>query len=140
MIIELNTKEELDIIDITEQVKQFVKQSKIENGIINIQTLHTTTALVLNENEPRLLQDFKNHLNKIAPKNDKYLHNDLDQRKMVCENECINGHSHCRAIHLPSNICLNILKSQLQLGQWQSILFIELDHARPRKIQLNIIS
>jgi thiamine phosphate synthase YjbQ (UPF0047 family) len=94
----------------------------------------------VNVNEPELLKDFKNHLEKISPETEKYCHDNFEIRTVnMCEDECQNGHSHCKALHLPVNVCLNIVDKKIQLGQWQSILFIELDHSRKRQIQLQII-
>jgi len=49
-----------------------------------------------------------------------------------------NGHSHCKAVHLPTSVTLNLIEGQMQLGTWQRIMFIELDRARDRKIQVQI--
>ena len=57
----------------------------------------------------------------------------------MCDGECDNGHSHNKALHLPTSVMLNIIKGKLQLGTWQRIFAIELDQARPRKIALQII-
>jgi len=136
----LQTKDQLDIIDITNQIKEFVEQSNIENGIVNIQTLHTTATVIINENEPLLLKDFKDHLQKIAPNNAKYNHDNFEIRTVnMCEDECANGHAHCKALHLTPSVCLNIKEKKLQLGTWQRIMFIELDQARPRKVQVQIL-
>ena len=138
--LEFQTKGEFDFIDFTEQVKSFVEESQIKNGLINIQTLHTTAALVLNENEPLLLEDFKAHLEKISPKDLNYNHNDFSRRTVnVCEEKCANGHSHCQALHLPSSLTLNVIVGKLQLGQWQRIFLVELDKSKPRKVQLQIM-
>ncbi|MDP3990714.1 MAG: secondary thiamine-phosphate synthase enzyme YjbQ [Candidatus Nealsonbacteria bacterium] len=138
--IEFQTKEELDFIDFTQEAQKFVAESNIQNGLLNIQTLHTTCLLLLNENEPLLLRDFKKHLSMISPKDIGYEHDDLSKRTVnVCQDECINGHSHCKAVHLPSNLVLNIIDNKLQLGQWQRVFLIELDRARIRNVQLQII-
>ena len=138
--LEFQTKGEFDFIDFTEQVKSFVEESQIKNGLINIQTLHTTAALVLNENEPLLLEDFKAHLEKISPKDLNYNHNDFSRRTVnVCEEKCANGHSHCQTLHLPSSLTLNIIDGNLQLGQWQRIFLVELDRAKLRKIQIQVM-
>ena len=138
--IELQTKGEFDFIDLTEESEKFIQKSQIKNGLVNFQTLHTTCPLFLNENEPLLLEDFKNHLEKLSPKNLKYNHNDFTQRTVnVCEDECKNGHSHCQALHLPSNLTLNILDGKLQLGQWQRIFLVELDKPKLRKVQIQIL-
>lgn len=138
--IEYQTKGLFDFIDITDQVKSFVKEAQIKNGLVNIQTFHTTTGIILNENEPLLIEDIKAHLEKIAPQSLKYNHDDFGKRTVnICDDECVNGHSHCKAIHLPVNLTLNLINGELQLGQWQRILFTELDKARKRKVQLQII-
>jgi secondary thiamine-phosphate synthase enzyme len=139
-ILEYQTKGEFDFIDITEEVEKFVRESQIGEGLVNIQILHTSAALILNENEPLLLEDIRANLERTASKEVRYSHDDFSKRTVnLCEDECINGHSHCKAIHLPSTITLNLIDGKLQLGQWQRIMLVELDRSRPRKIQLQII-
>ena len=138
--IEYQTKDELDFIDITDEVKSFVKESQIKNGFVNVQTMHTTAAVILNENEPLLLDDIKKNLENIAPKNLAYNHDDFGRRTVnLCDDECVNGHSHCKAIRLPVNITLNLINNEIQLGQWQRIMLLELDRSRKRKIQILIM-
>jgi secondary thiamine-phosphate synthase enzyme len=139
-IFEHQTKKEFDFIDITDEIKKFINECPIKNGLVNIQTLHTTAPLLLNENEPLLIEDIKKNLAGTAAKNLEYKHNDFTIRTVnMCDGECRNGHSHCQAIHLPSTITMNLIEGNLQLGQWQRIFQIELDHARPRKVQVMII-
>jgi len=138
--IEFQTKEQFDFIDFTEQVKNFVKESQIKDGLVNIQILHTSSSLIINENEPLLIEDFKNNLRKTAPQDLNYQHDDLTKRTVnVCPAECINGHSHCQAIHLLVSATLNLISEELQLGQWQRIFFVELDRPRKRKVQIQIL-
>ncbi len=138
--IEFDTKKTLDFIDVTEHAENFIKQSKIKNGLLNAQILHTSAALIVNENEPLLIEDFKRNIENTAKNTETYKHDNLDERTVnVCKNECINGHSHCKAIHLLVNVTLNIIEKNLQLGQWQRIFLVELDRPRHRKIQMQII-
>ncbi len=139
-IIDIKTKKELEFIDISDKIINFVKKSKVINGFINIQSLHTTASIVVNENEPLLIRDFINHLKKLAPKNFAYNHNDFTRRTVnMCNGECKNGHSHIRALHLPTSVTVNVIKGALSLGTWQRIFYIELDHSRTRKIGLQIL-
>lgn len=80
--IEFQTKKEFDFIDFTDEVKKFIKESKIESGIVNIQILHTSAAIIINENEPLLIEDFKKNLSETAPKNLNYQHDNLRERKV----------------------------------------------------------
>jgi secondary thiamine-phosphate synthase enzyme len=138
--IEKKTKKLFDIIDVTDEIITFIENSEINNGLINIQTMHTTAMLILNENEPLLLEDIKNSLENIASSKIDYKHDNFDLRTVnMCNNECKNGHSHCKAIHLSPNITLNLINKILQIGEWQRILFIELDSARDRRLQVQII-
>ncbi len=138
--IEIESKEQFDIINLTDEIISFVKQSDIKNGLVNIQSLHTTAAIFVQENEPLLLEDIKKCLNRLVPQNIEYNHNDFGRRTVnLCNDECRNGHSHCKAIFMPTAVCLNLIDGQIQLGSWQKILFIELDKAKDRKIQIQIL-
>jgi len=139
-IISLSTQATLDFIDITEKVKSVINEKGIKDGVINIQSLHTTMAVIIQEAEPLLLGDLKETLEKVAPRTVKYMHDNFDIRTVnMNPNEPINGHSHCKAVFLTPGVFLNIVKSKLQLGQWQHIFAVELDDARPRQIALQII-
>jgi secondary thiamine-phosphate synthase enzyme len=138
--INFKTKETLEFIDVTEEVKKFIKESEVKDGIVNIQILHTSAGLIVNENEPLLIEDFRKNIENIAISTENYKHDNLKKRTVnICDNECINGHSHCKAIHLLVNATLNIINKELQLGQWQRVFLVELDRARDRKIQMQII-
>jgi len=138
--ISIQTKDYLDITDITDQVIDFVSKSDIKDGLINIQTLHTTATVLINENEPLLIEDLKANLDKIGPRTISYKHDDFSKRTVnMCDDECQNGHAHCKAIHLPVNVCLNLIDGKIQLGVWQKIMFVELDKPRQRKVQIQII-
>jgi secondary thiamine-phosphate synthase enzyme len=138
--IEFETQGDLDFVDLTEEVSEFVKSSGVKEGLINIQSMHTSAALIVNENEPLLIEDIKENLRRTAPKEASYSHDNMEIRTVnVCDNECINGHAHCQAIHLLVSATLNIIQGEIQLGRWQRIFFVELDQKRPRKVQLQII-
>ena len=138
--VSIQTKGVFNFTDITEDVRSFVENSGIANGLVNVQTMHTTAMIILNENEPLLLEDIKINLEKIAPVDTKYNHDNFEIRTVnMCADECDNGHSHCKAIYLSPNITLNLIDRKLQLGQWQNILFVELDRSRPRKYQIQVI-
>jgi secondary thiamine-phosphate synthase enzyme len=139
-IIKLKTAATLDFIDITEKVREKIKEAGVTNGVINIQSLHTTMAVIVNEAEPLLIADMKELLEKLAPRTYKYAHDNFDIRTVnMCDGECANGHAHNKAIHLPTSAMMNITGSDLQLGQWQRVFAIELDRSRPRQIALQIM-
>ena len=139
-LIKINTKKTLDFIDITDRVQDLVIKAKIRSGLINIQSLHTTMAIIVNEAEPLLISDMRKILERIAPKNINYQHDNFAIRTVnMCDGECRNGHSHCKAIFLSTSQPFNIFQGKLQLGQWQRIFAVELDRPRSRKIAIQII-
>jgi secondary thiamine-phosphate synthase enzyme len=139
-VIKLTTTTTLDFIDITEKVQQKIKKAGVKNGIINIQSLHTTMAVIVNEAEPLLIMDMKKLLKKLAPRTYKYMHDNFKIRTVhMHPNESKNGHSHVKAMYLPTSTMLNVSNSKLQLGEWQRIFAIELDDSRKRQIALQII-
>ncbi len=138
--ISIDTKEYLYFQDLTDEVVKAVEESGIEAGLVNVQTKHTTATVFLNENEPLLLEDMKDHIEAISPITKEYRHDNFEVRTVnMCDDECANGHSHCKALHFPSNVILNIIGKKVQLGTWQRVMFVELDRPRPRKVQIMVL-
>lgn len=139
-VLSLSTNATLDFIDITEKISAIIKENSVKDGVINIQSMHTTMAVILQEAEPLLIGDIKKTLERVAPRTAQYMHDNFEIRTVnMNPNEPINGHSHCKAVFLTPGIFLNIVEERLQLGQWQRVFAVELDAARPRQIALQII-
>lgn len=138
--IHLQTIACLQFIDLTERITQLVAASGVQHGLVNIQTTHTTTAIIVNEHEPLLLEDMKRTLERLAPREAKYQHDDFDIRTAnLTPDERPNGHAHCKAMFLRTSETLNIVNGELQLGCWQRIFFIELDDARERTVSITVM-
>jgi len=136
--LKIRLKKETDFVDITEQVKQIVSASKIEHGFVLVFTMHTTSAIRINENEKFLLQDMKELLERIVPKKHSYRHDQLEKRDCP-PNERINGHSHLRSLLMGASEVIPLYKGKLCLGKWQSIFFVELDgYARERNVIVQV--
>lgn len=135
--IEVETNPGIGIYNITPQLVKLLESTAIKAGQVLVFSRHTTTALAINENEARLLEDVKVHLEKLAPTSGKYLHNDLHLRDVPPE-EPINAHSHLMAMMLSTSEVIPVVEGKLALGTWQSVLFFELDGARKRKILVQI--
>ena len=102
--------------------------------------MHTAVAIIVNENEPLLISDMKKMLDRLIPQNIQYQHDNFEIRTVnLCNDECANGHAHCKAILLGPNKTLNIINGKIELGQWQRIFAVELDRSRPRKIALAVL-
>jgi len=138
--IRLATRQPTEFIDLTDRLERLVADAGVCFGILNVQTLHTTTAVVINEHEPLLLGDFQGLLERAAPGNARYRHDDTTARTVnVTAEERSNGHAHCRALLLPSSVSLNVVSGRLQLGQWQRVFLVELDGPREREISVLLL-
>ena len=125
--IKINTNRNFEIIDITSKINELID---VENGIISIFSRHSTSAIVVNENESGLLNDLEFTLNNLITDKFTYQHDRIDD----------NAKSHLKSFLLSSSECLPIKNGRLDLGTWQSVVFIELDGPRhSRTISLTII-
>jgi secondary thiamine-phosphate synthase enzyme len=139
-VLQFQTRGCLEFLDCTEAFRTFLQLSGIREGILNIQSKHTTAAIIINENEPLLLQDLQRMLERLAPQQSEYLHNDFRIRTVnMTDKEDRNGHSHCKAIFLPTSQMLNVVDGNLDLGRWQRIFLLELDQAKERSVSLTIL-
>ncbi len=127
-------------IDITDRVNGLVAASNVRQGIVNVQALHTTTAILVNEHEPLLLADFETMLERTAPAGAVYRHDDRTLRVVnLTPDERTNGHAHCRALFLNPSVCLNVVGGRLMLGRWQRLFFVELDGPRERHLSAIVL-
>jgi secondary thiamine-phosphate synthase enzyme len=138
--IRVTTRHPTEFIDLTDHLEQFVASTGVGSGILNVQTLHTTTAILVNEHEPLLLADFQRLLESAAPSDARYRHDDTTVRTVnVTAGERPNGHAHCRALLLPSCVSLNVTNGHALLGKWQRVFLVELDGPREREISALLI-
>jgi len=127
--INIKTKRETEIIDITEDVQKVVTKSKIKNGLICVFVQGSTGAITTMEYEPGLMQDLPDALERIAPKDIYYKHHETWHDD--------NGHSHVRASLMSPSITVPVRDGKIVHGTWQQIVFIELD-TRPRNRDITV--
>jgi secondary thiamine-phosphate synthase enzyme len=138
--IRIATNHPTQFIDLTDRLEALVAQSGIRFGFVNVQSLHTTAAIIVNENEPLLLSDFADALERSAPTRAVYRHDDLAVRTVnLTADERVNGHAHCRALMLGLSACINVIYGRLHLGAWQRVFLAELDGPRDREISVLIL-
>ncbi len=128
------TEKRLELYNITSIVADIVKEFKIKEGFINIGTLHTTTAMFVNEFQKALLDDIKVFMNKIINPEEAWKHNCPDCSD--CDRK--NADSHLRALLFGHNLQIPIVNGKLALGQWQSIILAELDGPRERTLTAHV--
>jgi secondary thiamine-phosphate synthase enzyme len=130
--IKLQTEGEGDMIDMTSQLSNIVKESKIKNGTVTIFVLGSTAAVTTIEYESGLIHDFPVMLSRIVPKGIEYEHDNTWHDG--------NGHSHVRSSLIGPSITIPIIHGKLTLGTWQQVVLLEMDtRSRNRTVILQIM-
>jgi len=138
--IEVASTRDTEFLDITDSLEMLVARAGIGVGYLNVQVLHTTTSLVVNEAEPLLFRDFARTLDGVAPLKASYEHDRFERRTVnLTPGERVNGHAHCRALVLNSSVCLNIADSRLVKGRWQRVFMVELDGPQTRTLSAVLV-
>jgi secondary thiamine-phosphate synthase enzyme len=125
--ISLNTRGNADIHDITDQIERHVAQSGLKDGIVTVFCPSATSALTTIEYESGALSDLRRLFEEIVPPNREYAHNARWQDG--------NGHSHVRAALLGPSLTIPFVESELTLGTWQQVIYVDFD-VRPRQRRL----
>jgi len=130
--IDISSSGENDIIDITEDVQKIISKSELKEGICCIYVAGSTGTISTIEYENGLKHDFPKALEKIAPKNQEYLHHETWHDD--------NGRSHVKATLMGSSLTVPFQNKKVIHGTWQQIVFIELDTSpRNRNIIVQLV-
>jgi octaprenyl-diphosphate synthase len=136
--IRFETRRPTEFIDITQRLRDEVRQAGMRMGRLHLQSLHTTVGLTVNENEPLLLRDFESLLARLAPEGAGYEHDDFTRRFDIATDEPANGHAHCRQLLLTGFATILVEDGELVLGRWQSVFAVELDGPRHRQLAVQL--
>jgi len=127
--INVSTRQQVEMIDITAQVSHAVQQSDILDGICVVFVAHTTAAVTINENaDPDVTRDITREINKVIPFDDHYAHMEG------------NSAAHIKSSLFGSSETLIIENGHLLLGTWQGIYFCEFDGPRSRYVYCKIMA
>jgi secondary thiamine-phosphate synthase enzyme len=129
MQIFVETHARTQMIDITSQVRRVVEDSKIQNGLVHVCSLHTTGAITINENaDPAVETDILNTLNKVIPWDDHFKHMEG------------NSAAHIKVSLVGPSELIPLENGSLILGTWQGIFFCEFDGPRNRRVNVKIMA
>ncbi|MBI4010609.1 MAG: YjbQ family protein [Candidatus Aenigmarchaeota archaeon] len=128
--IKVETKGLNDFIIITDRIEKIVGESKINKGMAFVNSLHTTTAIIIQENDPTIFKDMLDLFEKILPSNKKYEH---------MEEGSVNAVAHQKQNLLGNSVSIPVEEGKLVLGRWQDILFLEFFEPRQREAVVTII-
>jgi secondary thiamine-phosphate synthase enzyme len=138
--IELESKNQIEFFDVTESVQEAVDASGVREGNVIVFAPHTTMGVIINHNEPMLIQDFMRILYKLAPVDERYSHDLFELRRTSTKSDGrSNGHSHCKSFLTGVSQNIPIEKGKLLLTDKQSVFAIEFDGARKRDIIVQVM-
>ncbi|KAJ1490521.1 hypothetical protein T484DRAFT_1758910 [Baffinella frigidus] len=146
--INIKTGPGITVWEITSHIREMLEESGVKNGFVNVISRHTTTALTINEYEGRLRDDMREFFAKLAPPSHPYLHNVIHERPNpgegaerypLVEQEPINAHSHLLSMMLGNSETIPVADGKMMIGQWQNVLFLDLDGDRERTVGVQIV-
>jgi secondary thiamine-phosphate synthase enzyme len=127
--ISLATRGFNDIIDITPSLRSVIQESRLKNGLLAVFVPGSTAGLTTIEYEPGLIEDIPEMLEKIAPMQAHYHHDQTWH----------NGYAHLRAALIGPSLTIPFEQSQMQLGTWQQVVLIDFDnHPRQRHLHVQL--
>lgn len=133
-ILDWITNDRTQLLNITDRINDLVRKSGVKDGIIHLQSLHTTTAVFLNEWQDALLHDVRGFFDEIVEREGYYRHNDPEYSD--CERK--NADSHLRGMLMGQTLSLQVRNAAVLLGTWQSIILAEFDGPRSRSVAVQI--
>ena len=126
----VQTKERREFLNITPNIKAAVEKSGIRDGIILISSLHSNSALFVNDEEAGLLQDISEWAERLAPLGPDYHHSARSES---------NAGAHLQSLLLNHQAFVSLADGKLELGPWQNVIYAELDGQRPKRILIKIL-
>lgn len=133
--IEVDTTERIELIDLTDTVMAFVRRSGIQEGLLSLWSMHTTSTVFINESQQALEADILTFLEDLVARKKYYQHN--DPAHSDCDRQ--NADSHLRAILLGNSVTMQVSGGELVVGRWQRVLCGELDGPRTRTIRAQVM-
>ncbi len=128
--LKINTKNRIEFVRITNSVRQAVKESGVQDGIVLVNAMHITASVFINDNEGGLIKDFKEWLEKLAPKEFDYNHHQTGED---------NGFAHLWRTIMGREVVVSVRNFKLDLGPWEEIFYGEFDGQRDKKILIKVL-
>lgn len=127
--LEFNTRSRVEFIRITERVQKEIDNSGIKEGLVLVNPMHITSAVIVNDDEEGLKRDYIRVLQRLVPYDDNYEHN-------VGED---NGAAHIWRQFMAHQVVMPVTKGKLDLGPWEQIFYCEFDGQRRKRLLVKVI-
>ncbi|RLF15777.1 MAG: YjbQ family protein [Thermoprotei archaeon] len=123
------TSQLYELVDITRQVEETVRESGVNNGICLIHAPHATAAIIANEHEAGLMQDMLSKIKSDYPRGAGWLHDRIDD----------NASAHLASAFIGSSRTFPVMNGRLVRGTWQNIFLVEMDGPRSRRVLVEVL-
>ena len=133
--LEIETTQRVELVDLSDTVRELVRRSSIREGIASLWSLHTTCAIFINEVQAALHADIRRFLEQVVAQDEAWMHND------PAHSDCdrMNADAHLRAMLLGHSLTVQITAGEVVLGTWQRILAAEMDGPRTRTVRVQLM-
>jgi secondary thiamine-phosphate synthase enzyme len=125
-----NTKKRKEIVPITDQVEQIIRDSGVQEGFALVSAMHITASVIVNDEEPGLWKDILDWVEQVAPENPNYRHHRTGED---------NGDAHLKNLLLHHQVILPITKGRFDSGPWQRVFYCEFDGQRNKRVIVKVI-
>ncbi len=136
---ELESTTQIEFNNITDKVQEAIDNSGVREGQVVIYSPHTTMGIMLNHNEPMLLQDFLKVFHRLVPVDNQYSHDLFELRRGKMADGRSNGQAHCQTMLIGVSETVPIGKGKMMITEKQSIFAVEFDGARKRDVIIQVI-
>ena len=126
---EFETKEKIQFIRITEKVEEVIEKSGVKDGLVLVNPMHITSAVIVNDDEEGIKKDYMDVLERLVPYNAEYRHN-------VSED---NAAAHIWRQFMAHQVVMPITEGKLDLGPWEQIFYVEFDGKRIKRVLVKVI-
>jgi secondary thiamine-phosphate synthase enzyme len=125
-----NTSKQREYINITNDCVRILKESNITEGMMLVAAMHITAGVWINDNEPGIIHDADEMLERLAPYKDDYLHHRTGER---------NGDAHLKNLLMHGQVIIPITNGKLDFGPWQTVFYCEFDGRRRKRVVIKVI-
>ena len=141
------TPERRQFVRITDEVREAVEESGVEEGMVLVSAMHITAGVWVNDDEPGILADTLEWLDKLAPPSWKEPANDVARELGPDPGDCRhhrgggedNGDAHWKNLLVHHQVVLPITAGRLDLGPWQAVFYAEFDGGRPKRLVIKVL-